>query len=50
VATCGKWACWRLMCYMMGVLEESDFKKIINNVKKERKIKKNDEVVNLIFE
>ena len=50
VATCGKWACWRLMCYLMGILEEDDFKKIVNKIKRERKIKKNDEVVNLIFE
>lgn len=49
VATCGKWCCWRLMCYLMGILEEGDFKKLLNGIKKERGLK-NDEVVNLIFE
>lgn len=50
IATCGKWVCWRLLCYLMGILDEKDFKKLVNKVKKEKGIKKNDEVVNLIFE
>jgi len=50
VATCGKWVAWRLMCYLMGILDEGDFKRIVERLKKERRIKKNDEAVNLIFE
>jgi hypothetical protein len=34
----------------MGILDEKDFKKLVNGVKKEKGIKKNDDVVNLIFE
>ncbi len=50
VATCGKWASWRLMMYLAGILDEKQFKRLVNDVKKKRGLKNNDEVVNLIFQ
>lgn len=50
VATCGKWACWRLMMYLAGMLDERQFKRLVNEVKKKRGLRNNDEVVNLIFQ
>jgi hypothetical protein len=49
IATCGKWVVFRLLCYLMGIMNENDFKRLINKTKRDKKLKNKDEVVNSIF-
>jgi hypothetical protein len=50
IATCGKWACYRLMMYLAGILDEKKFKRLINEIKRKKGLRTFDDVVNLIFQ